>query len=497
VAVRGAWVPCATVVIRIPTLGTRPQVLPFARTDVVLGLGAVLSTLFLATLLGKGHVRPVEGVIALFVFAALTYGFIVAPWVMVPAAIPIFVALPALKFFVSQSLGGIKDAISFAALTAAATLSLRRRAGREPARIDRPLLVLVGGLFLLYFVNLGGLLNQQEGSHGSPWYQGVRLFFEPLSLLLVGLSLREPTRTLGRAKTALVWSAVGTATFGIIQQVLGEQRLTQLGYQYSTQIRTIGSHVRSFGTLDDPFVYASFVLLAIATVILSTRIRVTGLVALGVLSLGLAVSYVRTAAIEAFVVIGIALAARGRPLVALLCVLIAFAATGTTFVLSSDQTSTRVVNVNPTTYLTLNGRTKLWRERIGNRGDWAFGQGVGATGTAAERAQKSLTGKVQVGTLVKTTAVDSGYLSLIADVGFLGLALFIAILGRVVIIARRAIQIGGDEGWLAIGFVAILVIDAGSRESFTSYPMPYLGMLLAGLACASARSRLASAGEAP
>lgn len=482
--------------IRISTFG-RPQTLWFARTDAALWVGGAVTTLFLVTLLARGHSTPVEGVVALCIFAAMTYGFLVVPWVMVSFAIPIFVALPALKFFVSESLGGIKDAISFAALAAAAVLSIRRRAGREPARIDRPILALIGGLFFLFLVNLGGLLNQQHGSHGSPWYQGIRLFFEPLSLLLVGMSLREPTRTLRAAKTAVVWSALGTATFGIIQQLLGPQRLTQLGYQYSTQIRTIGSHVRSFGTLDDPFVYASFVLLAIATILLSRRIGVTGLVILGVLAVGLAVSYVRTAAIEAFVVVGIALAARGRSLVALLCMLIAFTATGATFVFASDQTSTRVVNVNPTTYLTLNGRTKLWRERIGGPSDWVFGQGVGATGTAAERAQKSLTGKVQVGTAIKASTLDSGYLSLIADAGFLGLAVFLGVLGRVVMIAWRAVQDGGEEAWLAIGFVSILVIDAGSRESFTSYPMPYLGMLLAGLACASARSRLGVQGREP
>jgi O-antigen ligase len=489
---RNAWVRCAAAVLRTPTLGTSAQRPWFARADAVLPAAGAVMTLSLVTLLAGGHTRPVEAIVALFVFAALTYGFIVVPWMMVPVAIPIFVALPALKFFVSTSLGGIKDAISFSALSAAAVLAVRRRAGREPARIDRPLLMLIGGLFLLFFVNLGGLLNQQEGSHGGPWYQGVRLFFEPLSLLLVGLTLREPARTLRAAKSAIVLSGVGTATFGIIQQVLGPVRLTQLGYQYSTQIRTIGGHVRSFGTLDDPFVYASFVLLAIATVVLSGRIRLAGLAALVILSLGLVSSYVRTAAIEVFVVLGITLAARRRPLVALLCILVAFAATGTTFVLASEQTSTRVVNVNPTTYLTLNGRTKLWRERIGNSGDWPFGQGVGATGTAAERAQKSLTGKIQVGTRLKGTTVDSGYLSVIADVGFLGLALFLALLGRLVVIAWRAVQSGAEEGWLAIGFVSILLIDAGSRESFTSYPMPYLGMLLAGLACASARSKMQS-----
>jgi O-antigen ligase len=150
------------------------------------------------------------------------------------------------------------------------------------------------------------------------------------------------------------------------------------------------------------------------------------------------------------------------------------------------------VNVNPTTYLTLNGRTKLWRERIGGPSDWAFGQGVGATGTAAERAQKSLTGKVQVGALVKSTTLDSGYLSLIADAGFLGLVIFAAVLGRIILVARDLIRRGGSEAWIAIGFVSILAIDAASRESFTSYPMPYLGMLIAGLALASARARTLS-----
>jgi hypothetical protein len=425
------------------------------------------------------------------VAAALIAGFLAVPWVMVSIAIPLFVVLPMLKVFVSPAIGPVKDGFSFSALIAATILAFRRRTARREARIDRPILVFLAVLFALYLVNIGGLITGESG-HNLAWFQGVRLFCEPLALLLAGLSLREPARTLAAARKALIASAVACAIYGVAQQGLGVGRLEGYGYVYGTQIRQITGHIRSFGTLDDPFLYASFLLLGLATILMSRRLTGWTYVLSAIVAAGLVASFVRTAAVVALGVVGLALGRRGHGLTALFIVAVAIAIAGTTFVLASDQTSTRTVNINPTTYVTLNGRTQKWRSEIGSIGNWPFGRGVAVIGSAAQRAQESLTGKIEVGSGPPIVPVDSGYFTLIGDVGLFGLVAYLALLSRIVVVGRRAARRGYSEGWLAISVVVVMLVDAVSRETFTGYPIAYLGMLMAGLACSAAQARVAS-----
>lgn len=467
--------------------------LPFAglvrdRFDAFLIAGGVLVTLaYVELVAAQGMSTKAVAVIGMVVFGGLVAGFVAVPWLMVAWVVPLFTVIPTLKIFVNPALGGLKDIVSISAVAAAAILALQRNAARSAPRLDRPTLILVGAIFLLYLVNLGGLLSGKTG-HGSAWFQGLRLFNEPLCLLVAAMSLREPVRTLNAARTAFLTSAAGLALFGLVQQALGVQGLLRMGYVYGEQVRQVGSHLRSFGTLDDSFLYASYLLLAIALVLMRGRLRALDYGLLTLLFAGLFVSFVRTAAVVGLAVIGLAMFRRGRPLVALLVVLVAVAAGASTFIIASEQTSTRTVTVNPTTYLTLNGRTKLWKTRIGSAGEWPFGQGVGATGTAAERAKESLIGKRAAGTTRTTAVVDSGYLSVISDIGFVGLALFCGLLARISTLGIRAARAGNRAGWIVLAVVVVLPIDALSRESFTGYPTAYLAMLFAGLAIAASRS---------
>jgi hypothetical protein len=63
--------------------------------------------------------------------------------------------------------------------------------------------------------------------------------------------------------------------------------------------------------------------------------------------------------------------------------------------------------------------------------------------------------------------------------------------GRIVVLARRA---GADstDGWIAVGLLLVMAIDALSHESFTAFPTAYIGMLLVGLALSAARARTTS-----
>jgi hypothetical protein len=159
------------------------------------------------------------------------------------------------------------------------------------------------------------------------------------------------------------------------------------------------------------------------------------------------------------------------------------------FFFSSEVSTTRAVPLNATTYVTLNGRATIWRERLGNPRYWVFGRGVGAVGTAATRAAQSLIGKRQANTPNPGTVVDSGYLALVADVGAAGFAVLLLLFGRIVVLARRAGP-ESSEGWVAIGLLLVMMIDALSHESFTAFPTAYIGMLLVGLSLSAARARI-------
>ncbi len=470
-----------------PTLTTRARNLADPRGVVV--VGGVVLTIGLSTLVGRhGLTLQTGALFALCVFLVLVAGFVTVPWVMVAGTIPLFALLPTLKVFVTPTIGALKDVITVAAISAAAITLLRRRVARHPIGVDGMVLLLVGVLFVVYAINLGGLLTGQTG-HGTAWYQGVRLFFEPLGLLIAGLALPSPRRTMRAASQALVASAGLIALYGVVQQAIGVNRLLSLGYVYGDQVRQISGRLRSFGTLGEPFTFASYLLLALAVLLLRSRRLGPGAYALvGVLGAGLLVSYVRTAALIALAVVGLALARRERALAAGLLMIVAVAVAGAAFVFSSEAASTRTVPLNATTYVTLNGRASLWHEQLGNARYWLFGRGVGAVGTAAQRAQESLIGKRQLGTASSTTVVDSGYLALVADVGAFGFGVLLLLFGRLVLLARRAGPDSG-EGWVALGVLLVMVIDALFRESFTAFPTAYIGMLMVGLALSAAHER--------
>ena len=106
------------------------------------------------------------------------------------------------------------------------------------------------------------------------------------------------------------------------------------------------------------------------------------------------------------------------------------------------------------------------------------------------RATESLTGaKSQSPTAKRGTIVDSAYLAVATDIGFLGLAIFLALLGRLVLLSWRFASAGASEGWVALGLLTVMLFDALTRESLTGFPTAYVGMLLVGLALASAAAR--------
>jgi hypothetical protein len=83
--------------------------------------------------------------------------------------------------------------------------------------------------------------------------------------------------------------------------------------------------------------------------------------------------------------------------------------------------------------------------------------------------------------------VDSGYLATIADVGFAGLAVLLLLFARLIALAVDAARQAKTAGWIALGLLAALLLDALTRASFTGFPTAFLALLLVGVALAGAR----------
>jgi hypothetical protein len=442
--------------------------------------GLALSALLVAGVQREGTQRAFLAMFGTAVFVAVVVGFMRRPHILVAATIVYFSLLPTLKVFVTPVLGGTKDLIDIAALTAAVGIYLERRRASTPAQLEVGLLIPIVLLLVLYVLNLGGSVTGDTG-HGLAWFHGVRLFAEPLCLFIVGAVLANPRRTLRWGTWALLAGCVVSAFYGIVQQSLGVHRLVSLGYTYGEEVRQLSTHLRSFGTAEEPFAYAGLLLLGLAALLLWSRWKAATWLMFAVIMLGLLFSYVRTAAVIGAALFALALARRGHARYAAILMLGATAAAIAAFVLASEKTQTRTVPLNSTTYLTLNGRTNIWASTLRSPADWVFGRGVGATGTASRRATVALAGSASTKQPTGGSVVDSSYFAVIADVGILGLGIAAVFFARLLASAAVAARRGSRAAWLAGGLLTVTLLDALTRESFTGFPTAYVAMLLVGV----------------
>jgi O-Antigen ligase len=463
------------------------RTLGYERGD--LAAAAVAAAFTLVTVLVSAREGSTIGVgsLLLFAFFCLTVvGWLTAPHLVVALMIPLFAALPTLKVLFIPTIGPIKDLITLAAAVALLVTVLQHRRGRDLPPFDRRLVLLIGAFMGLYVVNLGGGLS--SGQHNIAWAQGVRLAGEPMILLLAGLLLPSPRRTLDWAVRSFVFTGVGVALYGIYQQYLGGWGLVGLGYSFGDQVRSIGHYLRSFGSLDDPFAYAAFLLLALAAVLFGMKPGPLKLACISVISLGIVFSYVRTAAVIGVALIAMMMIRSGRTTIAILLFGVSLASALVLLFAVAGASQTRSVRAGPGLYLTLNGRTKVWSTLFAKPSAVPFGFGVGKIGTAAERARYGLTRKTENEPKAAYTAVDSAYFATVADVGLVGLAIFLALLSRLIVLAIAATKVPGSRKWLALGWMIAILIDAVTRESFTGFPTAFIGMLVVGLALADAAS---------
>jgi hypothetical protein len=155
---------------------------------------------------------------------------------------------------------------------------------------------------------------------------------------------------------------------------------------------------------------------------------------------------------------------------------------------SAGANETHSIRAGPNEYLTLNGRTTVWKTVFADPARIPFGLGVGKVGTAADRAKFGVVADPNRAD-DRTIAVDSGYFATVADVGIVGLLVFAALFTRLGALGVAATRYPGPTGWLVIGWLAVMLLDAVTRASFTGFPTAFLGMLLVGLGLAASNSR--------
>ena len=324
----------------------------------------------------------------------------------------------------------------------AALLIVQRRNAGEPQRGDHVLLAVAAGILGLDLINLGG------GSGARPYdaarMHGVRLTAEPILLLVLGLLVPQARKAFRWGMISLAVTAVGVALVGLWQQWVGEWGLVDLGYEWDVHVRTVYGRLRSFGSLDDPFAYAAFLPSGIVAVVFFLRRSAVAAGACVLILGGLAFGYVRTSAIVLVALVGLWLA-RKRHAAAAILVLLASVAAGVVVLLANTEVSeSRVVQANSNTYLTINGRTQVWKQTLAEPSDWLFGQGVGAVGTAAERPRSVCPQQRRIGRR-RRAGGRNGYLAAIADTGIIGLLLLLVLLARLAQLSVRAIGEGFER----------------------------------------------------
>jgi hypothetical protein len=449
-------------------------------TLLIAALTTVAASL-LAVRVGASTTLGALAVAGLFIAMVLT--FLGAPHLAVSGMVVLFALIPSLKVFLTPAIGGVKDLDAVAAMVATVIVAiLRRRA------VDRWVGSFAIILLALYVIN-------PEGGHGVAWAQGLRLVGEPLLLLLVGLILPQPRRTLRWVVWTIVGTACAIALFGVLQQGLGAPRLVSFGYQYNVQVRFASGTLRSFGTFDDPFAYAAFLLLALVALLFGTRRTGWTSLAGAILLAGLAVSLVRTSALVCVALLGLVLLRRGHGTTGVtlaaataltglaLLVTHASGSESRTIPVGFSASGTPTVSSRPgAADVILNGRISAWKAAVGDQAmQWVFGRGVGTVGTAAARARYALAPPT-ASAAKTTTAVDSGYLATVADVGIVGLGVLLMLFGRLWLLGLRAARRGSDAGWLAVGALMALMLDALTRASFTGFPTAFLAFLFVGIA---------------
>jgi hypothetical protein len=339
-------------------------------------------------------------------------------------------------------------------------------------------------------------------SKASIW--GLKLDFVYLTLTYAAWRCPLDRRDRDRFISILMGVGVLTALYGIAQEVIGHQRLNELGYEYNSVLRFNGGYLRAISTFALPFSFGFFLMMVIVICLpvaladLSRRRNVWFVVACPLLAAGLVTSIVRAAMLGLLVgllYIGI------RRFRSVLAVLVPLGLVALFFVpgssassaLSSDSTKARSTN---------------WTENLDAILAHPIGIGVGETGAAKARSygqtieeQAAALGVdlSQPDTDVYTDSLTGGgvyqpdnyYIKTVVELGVIGLWLLLRVLVGALREARRLERVPDPaDRAFGIGVTAFLAAAMFSML-FSTYlelfPMDMYFWLLLGITAASVR----------
>lgn len=281
-----------------------------------------------------------------------------------------------------------------------------------------------------------------------------------------------------RLITILMVVGFVTSVIGIAQQLMGPERLNDLGYAYNSAIRFSGSFMRSFSTFVQPFGFGFFVmfvlLLALPVAFEDIARRRNKLFLLASPVLGLAV--ISTIVRGAWLGLAVGLTYLGARRYRVLVLLLPVAALGVV-ALPPEAASSALSSSSSVE------RTTGWRTNLHQVTQNPIGLGIGTTGGAAAKTAE-LTGEGDV------YQPDNYYMKLALEVGVLGVWLFVLTLMSAFGVSRWQLSTGPPEDRaFAAGVSAVIVASAVASmvaTFFEIFPMDLLFWLLVGASAAMA-----------
>ncbi|MDO9454932.1 hypothetical protein [Nocardioides sp.] len=319
----------------------------------------------------------------------------------------------------------------------------------------------------IVFVALGAVSAVVAGGAIGFWGFKIGYFYVVVPFIL----WRCPFDARDRDRVVTVLMAAGalTAAYGLYQQAIGPVRLNEMGYEYNSAIRFSGSLLRSFSSFTQPFSFGLFVMLVLLVclpVAMADPRRVRNalfLLITPVLVVSMASSVVRGAMLG--LAVGLVLLAfwRFRGLVH------AFVPASLTLLLVPGAALSAFLSSS-----SLNERTSGWSLIFERVLAAPFGNGVGTTGAAAEKAVQlgaDSADVITVGTAGQPQLYlpDNQYVKTVLELGPVGLYLLLLLGATVVVSAvaasRRTI---GDDRALAQG-IAASVVGAAAASFVSTY----------------------------
>ncbi|WKD57211.1 O-Antigen ligase [Corynebacterium capitovis DSM 44611] len=320
-------------------------------------------------------------------------------------------------------------------------------------------------------------------------------------LLLVFIIWRYPftQRDKDRLISVLLITGTITAIYGLLQQMVGGERLVEMGYTWGEQVRTTGPLLRSFGTFNQPFPFGLYLMVALlagtSSALLEPRRLRSRLFwpASLVMGAGLVFSVVRASYIGLFIgliVLGVTQHRRvfkavqivaGIGIAALVVVLSVFSSSSSIQALSSSSS--------------LQQRITHWAESFQLVLSHPLGTGLGNTGSAAQKTGPG------IDVLNPPYQPDSQYLKILIELGLPGMALYVAVVAFMIWSMRQLLRqlptSSIDYAFVCIALAATTAacISAVFATYLEIFPLDILFWVLPAIACCAPQTRSRSAGK--